>query len=116
MRTTIQTNAPTYASGAPVSIRLTNRTGRTVGYNLCRARLERLFENEWEGAQASLAEVCTAELRGLRPGQSASFVFTPDYTLREGQYRVRTDLHDPMGGPPVEALSNAFTLTRTRLD
>jgi len=112
----IDTNAATYELGTPISIRLTNRTARSLGYNLCRGRLERLFENEWQVVQGSLAEVCTAELRGLRPGQSTSFVFRLDSTMREGQHRVRVDLHDPMGGPPVEALSNVFTVTITRLD
>lgn len=106
----IWTDADTYSSGtSPISMRLTNRTGRTLGYNLCRSQLQRTADNEWRTERSSLAEVCTAELRGLRPGQSATFVFRPG-NVRNGTYRIRTELNDPQGGPPVEAVSNPFSL------
>ena len=110
--TSITTNADTYRAGAAVSIRLTNRTGRAVGYNLCGAKLERMHDNDWQEILSSLGEVCTAELRGLRPGQSATFVFTTPPGARGGTYRIRAALHDPQGGAQLEAISNLFTVAR----
>jgi hypothetical protein len=110
--TSIATSADAYGAGAPVSIRLTNTTARTVGYNLCRAKLERSHDNDWQEIMPALGEVCTAELRGLRPGQSATFVFRTPPGARGGTYRVRAALQDPQGAALLEAISNTFTVTR----
>jgi hypothetical protein len=113
----IWTDADAYDGGTRAAMRLTNRTGRTVTYNLCRSQLQRHVDNEWRAEKPSLAEVCTAELRTLRPGQAVTFQFAMPGGVRNGTYRIRTELHDPRGGPPAEALSNTFTLiTRERND
>ena len=114
----ISTDADAYGAGATISVRLTNRTVRTVSYNLCRSQLQRRDNNnEWVAARSSLGEACTAELRGLSPGQSARFSFPVPGSMRSAPYRIRTELRDSRGGPPIEAVSNAFTLqTRERSD
>lgn len=90
----ISTGARAYRVGTPVSIRLTNTTDRAVGYNLCRAKLERSHDGDWQEIMPSLGEICTAELRSLRPGQSATFVFRTPPRARGGDYRVRAFLTD----------------------
>jgi len=109
----MQTDAASYEGSAPVTVRLTNRTGRRVGYNLCRSRLERLNdEGDWRETHSTLAEVCTAELRGLAPGQSATYSFRTDPRSRRGQYRIRTALDDPQQRGRLDVVSNPFTVTR----
>jgi hypothetical protein len=108
----ISTGARTYRVGAPISIRLTNTTDRVVGYNLCRAKLERSHDGDWQEIMASLAEACTAELRSLRPGQSATFAFRTPASARGGDYRVRVFLEDQRAAQRVEAISNMFMLQR----
>ncbi len=106
--TLIVTDATEYQSGATVRMRLTNKTGRRVTYNLCRSRLERGSDDNWHPVQSSLREACTAELRTLSPGQSVTYAFTPP-ALRRGVYRIATDLDDPQGRARIVATSNAFT-------
>jgi hypothetical protein len=108
----ISTGGRTYRVGAPVSIRLTNTTDRAVGYNLCRAKLERSHDGDWQEIMPSLGEVCTAELRSLRPGQSATFVFRTPAGARGGDYRVRAFLEDQRAPRSIEAISNMFMLQR----
>jgi hypothetical protein len=109
----MQTDAASYEGNASVTVRLTNRIGRRVGYNLCRSRLERLNdEGDWRETHSTLAEVCTAELRGLAPGQSATYSFRTDPRSRRGQYRIRTALDDPQQRGRLDVVSNPFTVTR----
>ena len=111
--TLIATERPTYSAGRDVSFRLTNRTGTAVGYNLCRSRLERLDgDGGWRPIMASLGEVCTAELRTLRPGQSVTYAFKTEPKFRPGDYRIATDLEDLQGRTRFTAVSNVFPLTR----
>jgi hypothetical protein len=109
----LTTQAQRYTTSALVTVRLTNRTGRALGYNLCNSRLERLdSEGDWRPAQQGLAEVCTQELRTLRPGQGVTYSFTPRHPTRAGEYRVVTSLDDLRGGSRFESVSNNFTLVR----
>ena len=112
----ISTGARAYRVGTPVSIRLTNTTDRAVGYNLCRAKLERSHDGDWQEIMPSLGEICTAELRNLRPGQSATFVFRTPPGARGGDYRVRAFLTDQRAAQSVEAVSNMFMLQRDSSD
>ncbi len=107
--TLIVTDASEYQSGATVRMRLTNKTGRRVTYNLCRSRIERGNDDDWRPVQTSLGEACTAELRTLSPGQSVTYAFKLP-TLRRGAYRIATDLDDPQGRARIVATSNTFAL------
>jgi hypothetical protein len=108
----MQTDRSTYVGAVPVNFRLTNRTGRRIEYNLCRAQLQRDEEGSWRQAQSPLADACTMELRGLAPGQSTSFSFRPTPGLRAGRYRVMTAISDPRERWGIEVVSNTFTLAR----
>ena len=114
----IATEAASYAAGATVAIFLTNRTGRPVGYNLCRAStLEVLSgDGDWRRVNYEFEQVCTAELRVLAPGQTAPFRFKTEQRLRAGKYRVRTTLQDPNGPARLDVVSNIFALTREGSD
>ena len=111
----LATNAKTYEIGAPISVRLTNRTGRGVGYNLCRSRLERLDDDGvWRLMVDGLADACTAELRTLAPGQSVTYTFRSAPSARPGQqYRVSTDLQDLKASLRFIGVSNTFALSGT---
>ena len=110
----VQTNAINYPLGAVVRMRLENRTGHVVHYNLCRSKLEAMDgDGGWYVVQETLAERCTAELRTLPPGAAAAYQFRLDPPAgRRGQYRVRVRLEDPVRRAPIEALSNQFTMRR----
>jgi len=99
-----------------VTVHLTNRLGRAVGYNLCRSRLER-FDREsdsWGVAVRSLAELCTAEIRTLGPGQAVTYSFRPTMKSQRGALRVSTDLQDLHARIPLIAVSNSFLLSADR--
>lgn len=108
----LATDAASYARGAPVSVRLTNSTGRSVGHNLCRARLERRDDDDvWRPMMDSLAEACTTELRTLRPGQSVIYSFRTAPSARPGQYRISADLEDLTARLRFIGVSNTFSLS-----
>lgn len=107
----ITTDAQEYRAGSLVTLRLTNRLGRSIGYNLCRSRVERLDveSGEW-GAVRSTAELCTAEIRTLAPGQSVTHSFQLTVKPQPGRFRVSTALDDLQARSRVIAVSNIFTL------
>lgn len=58
-----------YRAGDTLVVRLVNRSGQPVGYNLCASSRE-----QWTGAEWRLfpsLRICTLELRGLEPGATA---------------------------------------------
>jgi predicted small secreted protein len=104
--TLLTTDAREYVSGGIVTVRLTNRSGRA---------LERLDgEGEWRPALTTLAEVCTAEIRTLRPGQAVTYSFkaAPRGPRASGDFRVSADLEDLQANTRFVAVSNTFKLTR----
>ena len=112
----LSTDSPRYAAGTAVTVQLVNRTGRPIAYDLCGSRLERRDgEGEWRLVLDSLGEVCTAELRTLRPRQVAAFTFKPQPRSR-GEYRIRSYLEDLQARSRFEAVSNIFTIERSDSD
>lgn len=108
----ITTDAEEYRTGGLVTVRLTNRLGRSIGYNLCRSRVERLDveSGEWGAAVRSLAEMCTAEIRTLGPGQAVTYSFKLTVKPQPGRFRVSTDLDDLQARSRLIAVSNIFRL------
>ena len=103
----LTTDATSYAAGAPVTVRMVNRARVPIQYNLCSASLDRNIDEDWRPVR-QLGEVCTAELRTLRPGQSVSYSFRLGRELRRGEYRIR--LNDGSAGRTQLAVSNSFRL------
>ena len=87
----LETGADAYVAGEPIELILRNYGAVGTSYNLCWSRLERQ-----EGASFQSVEVmasnaaCTADLKGLWPGQAAVFQFTETTELVAGQYRFST--------------------------
>jgi hypothetical protein len=111
----LSTNARNYVPGDAVTLRLTNTTHHALGYNLCRSSFERYVENDWSLIQTPIAEICTAELRTLMPGQAVTYSF-PLALLSEGEYRVRTAVNGLQGTPGATVFSNSFRVTRQSTD
>jgi hypothetical protein len=117
VETLLSTDAPEYAIGKPITVRFTNRLGRALGYNLCRARLERSESDVWQPIMASLAQMCTAEIRTLRPGQGVTYTFLPEgSSIRRGDYRIAADLEDLQARTRLLAVSNTFRIARESSD
>jgi hypothetical protein len=109
----LDTDLRSYPMGTRISVRLVNRTGRPVRYNLCRSSLERLnTEGDWRQARETLADTCTVELRTLGPGQIAQFAFDATALRQPGEYRIRTGLEAIVDGSRLDVVSNRFMLTR----
>lgn len=97
-------------AGEEVMITLVNGSAGDLGYNLCVATLDRREGGEWVERPEPPAEVCTMELRVLAPDDSASFRHTIPSGLPPGEYRFRTGVEAPLGGPRVDAESHAFRI------
>ena len=108
----LETAAGEYSDRDVITVRLINPTSRAIGYNLCRAKLERIVDGNWEVMQEMLADFCSAELRTLPPGRAVSFSFRPKQAIR-GRMRIRTELYDRYN-PQVEAVSNLFEMRVSR--
>ncbi|HYC46147.1 MAG TPA: hypothetical protein VED01_11780 [Burkholderiales bacterium] len=109
----MRTDAQSYERGASVHVQLVNRTGRPLLYNLCRSSLERVgSDGGWHAVTPMLSEFCTAELRSLTPGYAVDYAFKLDRVKDHGEYRIRTQLHDPRMRTNVEAVSNRFQVRR----
>ena len=111
--TLLSSDAPDYKVGKLITVRLTNRLARPLGYNLCRSRLERQDgEDQWVTIMQSLAQQCTAEIRTLRPREGVTFTFGPEGRIKPGQYRVVTDIEDFPARTRFAAVSNTFRISR----
>jgi hypothetical protein len=111
--TLLRTDAATYISGSVIRMRLTNRTGRVVQFNLCRSRIESgNSEGDWSVVAPALADACTMDLRTLAPGSTVAYQFKHGALQRRGNYRIRTRLEDTVGRTYVDAVSNTFQIRR----
>jgi hypothetical protein len=109
----LDTDAPTYPTGSQVWLRLVNRAGQPIRYNLCRATLERRNdEGDWVLGRGFSEDLCKDQFRVLAPGQSARFAVTTDAHSRRGQYRFRTTVESVTGQQSLDVVSNSFGLTR----
>lgn len=97
-------------AGEEVMLTLVNGSSGDLGYNLCVATLDRREGGQWVERPEPPAEFCTMELRVLGPDDSASFRHTIPAGLPAGEYRFRTGVEAPVGGPRVEVESHAFRI------
>lgn len=99
-------------AGDPITLTLTNRSDRQIGYNLCPAVLDRRVGGEWQEHPERPAEVCTMELRILEPGASDTFRHTLPATLPAGSYRFRLGVEWPLGEDRAGVASEPFEVER----
>jgi hypothetical protein len=109
---TLTVQPPRSGPGGDVTITLTNRSERDIGYNLCPAVLDRLVGDEWAQHPEPPAQVCTMELRILQPGASDSFRHTLPSGLPAGTYRFRLGVEWPLGDTRVGVTSAPFQIER----
>ncbi len=109
------TDSDRYAAGEQVAIRLTNNTETSLGYNICFAflKLEAYVDGEWSTINAGLGPdditACTAELRSLRPGESAESVAHLPIDLSSGTYRLTHDVE--VNGSRRTVATNPFEVS-----
>lgn len=77
-------------AGDSVVLTLSNRSGETIGYNLCTSALERSTEGGWRDVPSE--RVCTMELRTLPPGDDARYTIGIEPDRTAGAYRFRADV------------------------
>ncbi|HUF12674.1 MAG TPA: immunoglobulin-like domain-containing protein [Longimicrobiales bacterium] len=86
----LRATASHYAAGDLATIRLTNHTDESIGYNLCMLRLERREPDGWVEIPFREALPCLAIVYSLAPGESDQFVVELPDSLAGGDYRART--------------------------
>lgn len=109
----LSTDRPAYAAGDIATLRLHNIYGDDIGYNLCFSTLERREGDSWVRSEVQDERACTAELRLLPPGESATFdaAIIPA-ALPPGEYRFRTRVEHMLDGSELQARSNPFEVRR----
>ena len=100
----------TYAPGANVTLTLTNRGQRELGYNAC----TRIVERESNGAWTAVPEpdrICTMELRLLDRGQTVKEQ-TDLPRASAGRYRLAINFSDESSsaGGPLRVTSAPFEI------
>lgn len=110
----LEADADHYTAGSSAVVTLTNTTLAPLKYNLCFATLERPGRDSWESVQTALESdgvvtACTAELRELPPGSSASTTKSIPADGAPGMYRFSVRVETPLG--TSESLhTDAFTV------
>jgi hypothetical protein len=108
----VETGASSYALGARISMRLVNRTGRPVRFDVCTSTLETINDdNVWRAVGKSLGEDCNSPSITLAPGQAIAHTFTAGPYLPAGLYRIRATLLGLDNASRYEVRSNNFMLT-----
>jgi hypothetical protein len=90
---------------ANVMLTLRNASDTAILYNLCPSQLQRRTSGGWENVPTD--EMCTMELRELRPGASATFEKTLPSSAGPGDYRYQTRVHK--GETAIDVASNSFS-------
>lgn len=95
-------------SDSTVRLTLDNGSRETIGYNLCNSQLQRRSGSDWTLVPTD--DICTMELRSLRPGADATFEKRLPARLASGEYRYVTRVESPAGTPPAVVTSAPFRL------
>lgn len=106
------TERQAYAPGDDVAITLTNRTKHGIGYNLCWSIVQQRVNGEWKAPKNVPGRICTAELRYLAQGRTASSVFPLPEMLPAGEYRIITSVENMRTGNQLAVATNPFAIGR----
>ncbi len=105
----LQISPASPAPGEAITLVLANRTGATIGYNLCTSALTREVGTEWQPVPSD--RVCTMELRALESAQVDSFSFDLPVDLAAGVYRFETNVEDMAAGTRQEVATTIFLVS-----
>lgn len=104
----LETEQDTYAPGAEIELRLSNKSFQYLGYNLCASRAQRHEEDgTWTDVKFPGA-YCTAHLAHMPPGASETYRNTHSRELEVGEYRYVTRVD--WSGEREEVVSNPFRI------
>jgi hypothetical protein len=103
----LTTDRQSYSAGSDVRLELRNGSAAAIGVNVCMSTLERR-NGAWARSTIQPDEICTAELRLLEPGGSASHTFTLPQALTPGEYRFQTDVERMETGQREPITSTPF--------
>lgn len=96
-----------YTAGQFATLTIANRSGRTIGYNLCFATLERSEGGEWVPIVDD--ETCTEEMFVLVHGEQATYEYPLDSTIPSGTYRF-VYTFAPTGNEELTLATNRFDI------
>jgi hypothetical protein len=100
----VELAAPAEAKpGSGVNLELRNGSASEIGYNLCTSTLKSAA-----GREMPTSQVCTMELRTLKPEATATYRFPLPVNMLEGSYRFATQVHWMDEGRMATVRSNAF--------
>jgi hypothetical protein len=107
----LTTDRNSYRAGQTATLRLHNLLDHDIGYNLCFSTLEQNVNGAWVDSPIQDDRICTAELRILPPGETATFDgATIPSDLPPGEYRFRTQIENMNDGSTMQVRSNSFTV------
>jgi len=102
-----------YRRGTVVSLRLTNSTRDTLGFNRCSSRsVERQSGQRW-AAIPEPGRMCTMELQLLKPGEVQNISVDLPQNIEPGTYRISISFsrQGSAASAPVRGVSQAFQVT-----
>jgi len=103
---TLRVDADAYAHLDTLEVRLVNGGSGAVGYNLCSSWRERETATGWERIEPF--RVCTADLPGLAPGETATWREPVDPYWGEARYRMGTMVWPTGSSAPVTLHTTPF--------
>ena len=103
------TDAPEYALGETITLRLENATTQVLGYNLCSVQLQRSQGGAWTSAEVE-PRVCTTELRALEPGATTTYEIAFGDVLPGDRYRFETTVERMESGTRPVIYTNTFVI------
>jgi len=106
----IELTAAATAAGDSIELTLSNRSGESIGYNLCTAGLQQqTMDGTWEAVPTD--RVCTMELRTLQSGSTTTYRTTLPPGTTAGDYRFLANVELMESGQRRSVTSNIVRVT-----
>jgi hypothetical protein len=96
-----------YIAGQFATLTIANQSGRTIGFNLCFATLERSEGGEWVPIVPD--DTCTDEMYVLVHGERATYDYLLDSSIPSGTYRF-VYTFAPTGNEELTLVTNRFDI------
>ncbi|MFU8806249.1 MAG: hypothetical protein ACNA8W_20725 [Bradymonadaceae bacterium] len=95
---------------ANIAVRLENGSSRSLGANLCTAKLQVKQGDEWQPVESELTKKCVDEHVVINPGANREATFSGE-GLPAGDYRFAMKVEIPMGLGFEDVATDSFTLS-----